>query len=330
MADRRTPPEPPARRKGALRILWASINFAGAIASLIALGLLLAQDYLGYWGVLILGVACILGISTYLAIMGKTVFERTSSNLLSQIGEEQQQTVLTIQENFSTTLQTKTSELAAKSTQLESVLRAVEDMSRLSLRLRRIEYEAAHDENPRDVVRDLLRHTLIELASVFETMSGAPCRVCIKMVYDHVDKSGSNQRAVKAIVRSNTPRSEPREYPDLVDKNTDFNAILINREKYWFCGNIHDRSRLRVYSNTSPSSPYSSVIVWPLRTFEAGSTKERDYPKDKLGDVIGFLCLDSETIDAFERNREVIIGWWFVDTLAGVVDQLVKKQLISV
>lgn len=320
----------PSRRRGAAKAMWASINFSGAIASLVALWLYLAKDYLGHWGVLILGVASILAISAYLAYMGKVVFERTSANLLSQVGEAQQETVDAIQKAFSDELGAKTLELTQKSAQLDSVVRAIEDMSRLSLRLRRIEYEATNDDSPKVVVQDLLRHTLIELSALFETISGSPCRICIKMVYDHVDSSGSTQRAVKAIARSNTPRSEHRESPDLVVKNTDFSAIIFNREKYWFCANIHDKALVPQYSNTSDTLPYSSVIVWPLRTFEARSTKESDYPpKDKLGDVIGFLCLDSEVINAFRKDRELLIGWWFVDTLAGVVDQLLEKQLIT-
>lgn len=319
-----------ARRQGAKRIARSSLNFIGAIASIVALALFFAQEYIPTPVGVTLGLVCAIGISIYLAYVGKVILERTSTALLARVGDEQKKAISDIQKNFSDELATTTTELAAKSTALTETLRAIEEMSRLSLRIRRLELEADKDENPKELVRNLLRHNLIELASLFRTMSGADCRVCVKMIYTHVDKTGAKQRAVKAIVRSDTINSDSREYPDRVDQNTDFNAILINREKYWFSGNIHDRSRLRIYSNTSPSYSYSSVIVWPLRTFEAGSSEDGDRPKDKLGDVIGFLCLDSEVVDAFSRDREVIIGWWFVDTLAGVVDQLLKKKLINV
>jgi hypothetical protein len=103
--------------------------------------------------------------------------------------------------------------------------------------------------------------------------------------------------------------------PDLVVKITDFSAFIFNREKYWFCANIHDKALVPHYSNTSDTLPYNSVVVWPLRIFEARSTKENDYPpKDKLGDVIGrpihlLACIrckraDLEASSAFGRPMD--------------------------
>ncbi|WP_272078393.1 hypothetical protein [Mycobacteroides abscessus] len=306
-----------------------AINFAGAIASLVALILYLAGDIIGRKTIAIIGIACIVGISAYLAWSGKRIIDRTSRTLLNQVGEEQEKTVGAIQERFSGDIKRVSDELAKNQLELDKLRSTIAAMARLSLELRKIEFEASRDENPTAIVRDLLRESVVSLETTASVLSGFRCRVCIKLMYDHTDESKRTQRAVKSIVRSNTVKADLRNGPDFVDANTDFSEILNNRKPYWFSGDIHDDSRAEIagYSNTSHSRPYHSVIVWPLRTFEIRSV---DYPRDGKGNIIGFLCLDSDAIDAFRADREVKIGWWFVDTLAGTVDQLLKKKLIQI
>ncbi|HEY5858040.1 MAG TPA: hypothetical protein VIW24_29435 [Aldersonia sp.] len=315
---------PPARK-----IVELCVNFAGAIASVVALALYLAGDILGRTAIAVIGVGCIIGISAYLAWSGRRIFDRTSRTLLTQVGEEQQKTVAAIQERFSSDIKATSDEVADLKIELEKIRAAIGTMATLSLELRKIEFEASRDENPTGIVRDLLRESLVSLETAASVLSGVNCRVCVKMVYDHTDDSGRTKRAVKSIVRSNTAKSDLRDRPDFVDENTDFSEVLNNRKPYWFSGDIHDGSRPEIsnYSNTSNVLPYHSVIVWPLRTFEVGPA---EYPRDGKGNIIGFLCVDSDEIDAFRRDREVEIGWWFVDTLAGTVDQLLKKKLIRI
>jgi hypothetical protein len=305
-------------------VLARGINFGGAIASIAAFLLILADGWIGPIGTAVVGVICVLGIAAYLAVAGRRIIETTANRLIAQTGEEQRSTIDVIQQNFSKELASKSEEIAAHESELKATREAIQNMAGLSLDLRRIEYNAALKDQPKSAVRELLRNTLVELAAVFGKVSGVPCRVCIKMVYDHVGDSGT-QRAVRALARSNTSLMDRRDQPDLVDKNTDFSAILINRQKFWFSGNIHED---RGYSTTSNTLPYSSVITWPLRIYDTSAPAQP--PADKLGNIIGFLCLDSEQAHAFEEDREVRIGWWFVDTLAGTMDELIKKSLIDV
>lgn len=305
------------------KIVMYALNYLGAISSIVAFGIYLLKDSIGPVGVSILSIAGFLTLFVYLALTARQVIGRVSTTLLDEVGAQQRDTIATIQKEFIA----ETSSQAAHIEQLNTHISSIREMARLSLKLRQIEQLALRSTQSERVISAHLYEALSELAYMFSALSGSKCRVCVKMVYDHTDTQGQTLQAVRTIARSNTVQPDPPRDPDLVKNNTDFTEIYMHRQKYWFCGDIHDKTRVANYSNSSHTYPYRSVIVWPLRTFDA--TIDRPATDGELGNIVGFLCLDSEDADVFSEDRELQLGWWFVDVLAGNLENLIQGGRIS-
>lgn len=307
---------------------WQPIlSTMGSIFGIISFVLVMTKNTLGATVTSIIVVFSFVAIAVIVGLLLRAQFKRIADELLTQVGEKQADTFNAFVERVSS----ERSGLEREVDELRKWPNIVKQMATVSLALRRIEHEARNSNNPELLVRERLRDSLVEIVEIFKATSGAECRVCIKMIYPHMDNSGNKKQAVWALGRSNTPYPERDRGSDFLTKNTDFNAIYFDRKSYWSSADIHDRAITPNYMSTSNELPYHSVIVWPLRRFgmPPKNTGAANIV-DNCGDVIGFVCLDSTKKAAFSDERELKIGWWYVDLLAVVLDQLVDQELIRI
>lgn len=150
------------------------------------------------------------------------------------------------------------------------------------------------------------------LASAFDSVTGAACRVSIKELYTTEGADGAPALAVRTLAMSS--RGEPAgEHPDWVSDNSDFASILSGsvprflsndlvadlvtgyRNSHWTPERLKEWARTGRY-------PYRSAIVWPIRAqVEPATAKQR-------WSTIGFLCVDSAETAAFDPKLDIDVG----------------------
>lgn len=175
------------------------------------------------------------------------------------------------------------------------------------------------------------RKILIELcttmADVFKEITDSDCSICIKIVKFSKNSEKKTDYEVYTLCRDRN-HIDSRNLPALenvkhiIEKNTDFNNILINLDnrkgKYFFSNNLparyeYQNTSFEVYGKIPPdlsyeeryeqwTLPYKSTIITPICPNIA---EERTQEK-----ILGFFCVDSEKIDIFNEDYDpnILIG----------------------
>jgi hypothetical protein len=179
-----------------------------------------------------------------------------------------------------------------------------------------------------------INNSVSSFAVVFSTITGAPCRVCIKQLQLHMTTDGDRDSAhrdprymaVYDLSRSGgitRPPTDPSS-PDWVDDNTDFEQIVRGTERIFFSNDLRELLRRGQYRNShwtqdtieKEEYQYLSTIVWPIRrTFSDPATARQMNAVSDLHDLFGFLCIDSREPDVFDRVDDVGLGSAYADTL---------------
>lgn len=183
---------------------------------------------------------------------------------------------------------------------LEGLVNSLQELSDISHSLCSASTLVANSKNPQIECRRHLTAALERFARIYAQLTGHKVRACIKMICTESGRQG--RRVAVTLARSSSRVSDSPDAIHFIDANTDFSAIS-SGQAYWFSDDIEKELD---YNNTSTNRPYRSVIVWGIRNAATGGAAEA---------LIGFLCLDTESIYAFDRKRDVFLGWWMVDAV---------------
>jgi len=151
-----------------------------------------------------------------------------------------------------------------------------------------------------------------EFSKALSAMAGSTVRVTVKEIY--VTETASAELAVRTIVFPSgavVARDAPE---DLVAENTDFREILAHRIDYFLSNNLLQelkrgyrnshwtRERLQTWARTG-DYPYRSTLVWPVR----GARIDQGQRSPEW-ETVGFLCADTPSRHAFDRQYDVSVG----------------------
>jgi hypothetical protein len=183
-----------------------------------------------------------------------------------------------------------------------------------------------------------LSSMLTELASAFSILTGASCRTAIKTIYEKNGRLYVTALARDKIsMQENLNKDEQRykDNSDPVNDNEDFEMLYSKFSLKIRCFFCNDLTKKRFYKNTSfkvygqPSDnidliasinsiigksekwtlPYKSTIVWPIQ--QQGAS----FLTIKHKECFGFLCIDSESRNVFNKDWDIYIGAEVADAL---------------
>ena len=163
-----------------------------------------------------------------------------------------------------------------------------------------------------------LRHSLQFLAELFSEVTEQPCRASIKMTSWQNNGTATGDVAIYTLCRSEEEDIEYSSDGDLIRENTDFKRIFEENDAYFFCNDLPAELGKGLYRNShwdratiqAQSFKYRATIVWPISRARA-----RMAPPSKEREVIGFLCVDTPTTNAFIETHDVPIGMAFAGAL---------------
>lgn len=175
-----------------------------------------------------------------------------------------------------------------------------------------------------ELLTDKYKNELIKilncLCEIMESYTGREISSCIKIInYDNPNNIIDLENAtVSTFCRSQNSigrgEYEKKNEPIYIKKNTDFLEIVdekINTGKPYFY--VQDLKKYdaflkkhtnRRYENSNPnySDSYNGTVVMPIRI---ESEKLYDISKKEKYNIVGFLCVDSLSTDAFLPKQEV-------------------------
>ena len=180
------------------------------------------------------------------------------------------------------------------------------------------------------VVHGALQGCLDAVARAFSMVTGANCRVCIKVVGGDSPSNAYVTTACRDKISQDDCREKDRsEKKDhLITENTDFSYLVHGKKTFYLNGDIDGTTG---YLNTSILQyggrlPYKSVIVLPIRrTYNLSSKNETAPPPT----VVGFLCIDSHSRFSFTEKYDVQMGAVIADALCPILELWDRMARIS-
>ena len=188
----------------------------------------------------------------------------------------------------------------SKQADIDTVTTALRDLATV---VHDLQTSAENIKQSEDCIAEARSRTQIalrDLARIYAALTGCDTRATIKLVKS--SRETPPRRVAVTLARSNTVQADPPGRFNPLQENTDFQAIGTG-SRVWHSPKVSDEPN---YANTSPNRKYESVIVWGIRDFSVQTSVAEVQ-------LIGFLCVDSETPNAFLIDRDIQIGWWFVD-----------------
>lgn len=176
--------------------------------------------------------------------------------------------------------------------------------------------DALHQLRNNEPHIESVRAALGSLATAYSVISGAVCRASIKRVgYDSDDPELLDFYVTTYARDPESGWQDHDDEPDLVVRNTDFEVLFGDPDRPWWMAN--DLRKVVPYNNThwdehtiqDETYDYLATIVWPIRrTWHQPTGERRD-------DMLGFLCIDTLTADAFSRATDLSFGATIADHL---------------
>ncbi len=186
----------------------------------------------------------------------------------------------------------------------------------------------------------LLEEILTAIASCFSIITGRNCRCCLKELTEHQEIK-TVARDLLSAQQAESRKVDSNEQKHLLDDNTDFRklwyaesgclrAFLSNDLRRDFMKGEYQNSSFDVLGRpsifrffafsfvTNWRLPYRSALVLPVRwvsEFEPPSRQIGIASRQEGWRVWGFLCVDCNSRNAFDRRHSVDLGGVFADTL---------------
>jgi hypothetical protein len=179
------------------------------------------------------------------------------------------------------------------------------------------------------VLKGALQGCLDAAAMAFSMVTGARCRVCIKVVGGTSESSAYVTTACRDKLSEQEKDCKARDTKEgashLISQNSDFNYLVYGGNSYYLNGDIQGSHG---YMNSSKSFykdklPYRSAIVLPIRrTFAVSS----DTTLDRAPEVVGFLCIDSHSRFSFTEKYDVQMGAILADALCPILEWWIRLE----
>lgn len=186
-----------------------------------------------------------------------------------------------------------------------------------------------------DVVKSMLQDSLTSVTQAFAIVTGVNCRASIKLFGGGATGKEADI-IVSTLARDNVSARQCEEYDcnnvthRIVD-NTDFSQIFRGKIPYFFSNNLpalehYENSHLEAINQVQigPNSPgywpleYKSTIVWPIRYLL--KPEEREKEGGKKQELFGFLTIDSNSRNVFNRPIDTQMGALIADALYSVLE----------
>ncbi len=155
--------------------------------------------------------------------------------------------------------------------------------------------------------KEYIQNSLNEFEKFFSTVTGAPCRACIKVIVDF------STLKLETFVRSSSSNCLPvnKDRPnDKVENNSEFYELVANKERFWHIKNVdteenYQNSHLEINSKKKKSQQlgYTTSFTWPIRKIRHDHASETDEPE-----IFGFLCIDSRVSGVFQEKYDFDSG----------------------
>ncbi len=177
--------------------------------------------------------------------------------------------------------------------------------------------------------KEFIQKSLDEVERYFSTVTGAPCRVCIKslvpedstgreiksrtvVIEDNRGFEEYDQITVKTFARSsNSHKPKQDRVQDCIYNNSDYMDIAKNGKSYYYIGNVN--KAYGVYRNSHITSDnikasrqldYKSALTFAIRCM---------HPNSNTVELLGFLCVDSAITNIFSRRFDTQAGHLIAD-----------------
>ncbi|HBI14230.1 MAG TPA: hypothetical protein DDY20_01710 [Desulfobulbaceae bacterium] len=155
--------------------------------------------------------------------------------------------------------------------------------------------------------KQYIQSSLNEFEKFFTTVTGAPCRACIKVIVDF------STLKVETFVRSSSsscmPVNKDREN-DKIENNSDFFELVANKARFWLVNDVdteenYQNSHLEINSKKKKSQQlgYKTSFTWPIRKIHQHADTESNEPE-----IFGFLCIDSKVSGVFSDKYDFDSG----------------------
>lgn len=189
------------------------------------------------------------------------------------------------------------------------------------------------------IYKDKLTFMLDDLCSIMSAYTSQEVSACIKVITFSGKKENVNISTTKmqTFCRDSNSKINRGSYennatPIKLSDNTDFKDIVDpvngNRKGYFYQGDLQEYSEElekqgKAYQNSNPcwKNDYIGTIVVPIQLdFRLLYSQKRDSSKH----VIGFLCLDSKSKNAFTKRQEnynIAIAKSFADAMYIILGQ---------
>lgn len=168
-----------------------------------------------------------------------------------------------------------------------------------------------------EVVKNFLQKSLDDICEIYKEFSYQDISACIKYI-DSIGKVDRERATIKTFVRSSSTDSKRNENdnnrlePIYIKDNTDFYSILspnsTNKKSYFYQRNLVQYAKDAEkngdsYNNSTKNWEryYKSTIVVPI---SIANKRLFFNSRNDCYDVIGFLCIDSLSTDAFLEKDE--------------------------
>jgi len=173
-----------------------------------------------------------------------------------------------------------------------------------------------------------LEDSLKALAHAYSIITDSPCRVSVKLT-EAVDGSPVHDIRVSTLCRSESQVESQAD--DRISNNTDFRAIVEDDLSYYRCNDLvaelakgYQNSHWTPQAIGSGAIKYRATIVWPIA--RARPLGMRNIPQRE---VIGFLCVDTQSINVFNDTFDPPIGSAFAGVLHLAVHRYRARQMNS-
>lgn len=160
--------------------------------------------------------------------------------------------------------------------------------------------------------KEYIQKSLGEFENFFSTVTGSPCRTCIKAIV------GFSPLKVETFARSTSSAcltANEDTDNDKVDNNSEFYELVANRERFWHVEDVdseknYQNSHLEINSKKKKSKQlgYKTTFTWPIRKIKHGQSGN----DDEL-EIYGFLCVDSKVSGVFKERYDFDSGALIAD-----------------
>lgn len=160
--------------------------------------------------------------------------------------------------------------------------------------------------------KEYIQKSLDEFEKFFSTVTGSPCRTCIKTIVDFstlkVETFARSTSSTRISVNKDTA-------DDNVNNNSEFYELLANKKRFWHVDDVdseknYQNSHLEINSKKKKSKQlgYKTTFTWPIRKIKHGLSGN----DDKL-EIYGFLCVDSKVSGVFKERYDFDSGALIAD-----------------